>query len=581
MERRRMRGDEGFSLVEIMAALLVLGLAAAAIIPVLIIGTKAGHFAKLNTQAKNLTQERFERMRDLQFHVEKQNGDFVDLLDQYYTNRSTTAVTRTYGSETLSGVWVNSGTPLPGEPAVPFYRVTIDAIDGYPEFSQTVTTQFLQVSGTAVPASLFPNYDSQVEANDGPPSLIVGVTVVTNWTQAGSSKSYRAYTRIADSRGSVSTLTSQGKGALLKVSSGAPDLRALSAEVGLANADGSQTTGSIATASGTAGTAKDSTDGTFEVANGVATSPVTTSSNTGPLSRDQVGDGACGWASFGASEVTNVSASITNGVPQVPSNVDTATPPANQVTAGLYANGSNTCGLFGFNNYAVGGQSSGYDPALGLVDSDPLVYMSSTGGSTRLATGSAWVNATDSVVSNPHTVTSGAGASSTRQIEIFPGLWFVNGGTSRGLVNVTLNSATIRCTTSVTVGSAAVQSVAAAYNVTVEYWRATNTSGGGQWVSNTYTWSGAASADPLASLDPATIEVYNNSATGQVLHLSDYISSWSLTRTLRLGATNGVYSLDNVFALATVPVRSAGVPDPTSSVGVEIGSLSCAADDTR
>ena len=40
-------------------------------------------------------------MRDLQFHVERQNGPYVDLLDQYYTNRSTAAVTRTFGAESV------------------------------------------------------------------------------------------------------------------------------------------------------------------------------------------------------------------------------------------------------------------------------------------------------------------------------------------------------------------------------------------------------------------------------------------------------------------------------------------------
>ena len=578
---RRSRGDDGgFTLVEIMVALLILALGSAAVVPVLIVGSKAGHASKLNTQAKNLTQERMERMRDLQFHVEKQNGDFVDLLDLYYTNRSTSPTTTNYGTETRTGVWVGSGTPVNGEPVVPFYRVTINAIDGYPRFKQTVTTQFLQVNGAAVPETQFTVYNSQSEAADGPPALLVGVTVLTSWKQGSSTKSYRAYTRIADSRGSVSSLTSQGKATFLKVTSGAPDGRALTAKVGVASADGSQSTGSTATGSGNAGSASDSIAGEMEVANGVKTAPVTTNVTPATVAATKVGDGTCGWAAYGESQITNLSASITNGVPQVPSTVSTINPQPNQVTSGLYAaGGNNQCGLFAFNNHAVALQDDGYYPPLFLDDDDPLVYMSNAPGNARLATGSAWVDAT-SLVSNPHTVTSGAGASGSRQVEIFPSLWLVNGGSSRGLVNVTLNSSSIRCTTSVTVGATPVQSVSAAYDITIEYWRATNNIGGGAWTTVNSVWNGTASADPLAAINLNTTKVYENGAI--VYYLSDFISSWGLTRSITLGSTNGVYSVDNVFSLATVPVRIAGaVLDPASSVGVELGHLSCAADDTR
>src|SRR3982751_3622674 len=62
---------------------------------------------KMETQAKNLTQERLEQMRDLRFHVDRQNGPFLDVLDVYYTNAPVTpaATTVTAGGATLSGIY--------------------------------------------------------------------------------------------------------------------------------------------------------------------------------------------------------------------------------------------------------------------------------------------------------------------------------------------------------------------------------------------------------------------------------------------------------------------------------------------
>ncbi|MEP7055022.1 MAG: type II secretion system protein [Actinomycetota bacterium] len=572
---RRLRGgpDGGFTIIEVLVAMIIVSLGAVGVVPLLIISGQAGNFAKLNTQAKNLAQGRVERLRDLQFHVELQNGNFVDLLDQYYTDLNTSPTARTFGAETLSGKWVNSGTPLSGEPALPFYRVTIASIAGYPAFSQTVTTQFLRLDGSAVPAALFSGYNSQAEVSDGPPSLLVGVTVLTTWKQGSQAKSFRNYTRIADSRGSVSTLTSQAKAQVLRVTSAASDLTALSADVAVASADGSQSTGSTAASSAKAGVATDANE--FLVATGLNTNPGNATTLTTPVGPSRAGTGGCGWAAFGTSDVANISSSTTSGIPLVPANVDTGVPPSNQTIAGLRANGGNSCGLFAFNNRSIA-----YNPALGLGGtSEALVDIPDTGGAARVVTGSAWVNATNTVVS-PHTVTSGANASSAQRIRIFPNLPSVLVGDSatNGLVDITLTASSIACSVSVTAGSAPVQTATASYTAVVDYWRATNTTGGGQRVSTTYSWSSAAapSADPLAALSPSAIEIYHNGAT--VIRLSDYISSWSLIRALTEGTTNGVFSLDQVFALTTVPVRAL---DPTSSLGISVGRLSCAADDTR
>src|SRR6202007_444167 len=105
--------------------------------PLLVGGARGAARSRLNTQAKNLAQQRFESMRDLSFHVDRQNGPFVDLLDVYYTNLGTTPVTRTRANELEVGPWVASGGSTP-DPSGPFYQVSVASLPGYPGFSQKI-----------------------------------------------------------------------------------------------------------------------------------------------------------------------------------------------------------------------------------------------------------------------------------------------------------------------------------------------------------------------------------------------------------------------------------------------------------
>lgn len=568
--RRRPAGerDAGFTLIEVMVAMTILALAAMAAVPLLISGAAAGNAAKLHTQAKNLAQLRVEKMRDLQFHVERQNGPYVDLLDQYYTSRSTSVTTRTFGAETSKGQWVGTGPTSSWEPATPFYRVTVASMPGYPKFTQVIDTQFLKHDGSVVPASAFPNYDSQAEANDTPPSFLLGITVMTTWTVKSQTKSFRYYTRIADGRGTQSLLTSQARTEAVRVTSGDPTGHALTADVATATANGSLTTGSAASIEMQAGRANDGAATNIVAANWLARAP--SGYSAGNSSATSVSTGAgCGWAAFGSSDVQNYTATISNGLPLVPANVGTNSPPSVQSSSALVANGSNPCGLFSFNN-----GTTGY--ALPFAPGSQLVVVPDPGGNGREVVASAWVRATDAVTS-PHSVTSGGTAKTGQAVQILPGLGFVTDG--KGLVDVTLASSSISCGGTVTAGSPQVQSSAGSYSVTVDYWRATDTLGGGSRVSTTYNWSSAdaPSADPLAALDPTTIVVYQLGTT--VYHLSDFITSWSMLRSITEGSTNGVHSLDGIVSLATVPLR--GTSDPASSIGVQVGRLSCVADDNR
>jgi prepilin-type N-terminal cleavage/methylation domain-containing protein len=571
--RRAANGHAGFTLIEIMVAITLVAIAAGGAIPLLIVGMKAANNSKLNTQAKDLAQARMESMRDLAFHVDRQNGPFVDLLDIYYTNVSTTPSTRTRAGETEVGQWVSGSAASPA-PSGPFYKVNVASLPGFPTFSQTIDTQFLSALGTAISVPSSTVYDNLTAGSDQPLSTLVGVTVITTWNDHGVTHNYTSYTRISDSRGLTATLTTQGSANFLQVTSGGSAGNTLTAEVAAADATGSFSTGSVAAADVHPLHAQDSSGQSYDV-NNVSTTSAQTPPGPQPASAVwAAGSGDCGWVGSGPTQWAGVTAATTGGLPQVPSNVDNNSPPNNQVAAQLLATASGDCGIFGFAN-----QSLAYDPALmlGTDVNSPLVQIGSgnTSGNAVVVSGSAWVNASASTAT-PHTASSGANTGSAQVIHLFPGATFTGGA---GVVKITLSQASISCLSSVT-GGVSTPSATGSWTVNISYWKSSDTVGGGGWFDlPQYTWNsatGTGSADPLAAINPSSIVVYQNGST--ILHLSDYIGSWSTTRKITENANSGVHQLDGIVSITSQPTRAG---DLLSAVGLQIGNLSCVADDSR
>lgn len=570
---RRASSEDGFTVIELIVSLTILALASAAMVPVMIIGTAAAAAAKMHTQAKALAQQRIEQMHDLQFHVDRQNGPFVDLLDLYYTDLVQTATTRTRGSETMTGQFVPSGTGTAGEPSTPFYRVKVTSLPGFPQFSQTIDTQFLDSAGAVVPASGLTGYDSQQIGLDAPPTLLVGITVLTNWTLKGSSKVFSEYTRLADGRGVQTLLTSHAKAEGIRASSAGSGGNALLADVAQVETDGSQSTGSSSSVSATAFDVSDSTSSSSVLsgtpANGVSVSPGTTPTPVTPASPVMAGGGTCGWSNVGRTSVTNVTSAITNGLPTVPSNVDAANPPVNQASVDVLAAGTGCGGnAFGFNN-----QSSSYDPALGLQSGGPLVSMADASGGASLIGATAWQRATDPTLST-RSVTSGSGVAMAQAVVLFPQTTLPNGRTIPFVASVRVTTASLSCSASTASGTLSLTATAT-YTAVVSWYEDTAASGIPTLQSQTVTWSSASgpAADPLPTL--LARKVYN--VNGVVKTVANWLS-WSSTRTITESPTSGVHALDSVVHVATVPVRAG---DATSSLNVDLGLISCVADDNR
>ena len=172
------RGDEGgFTLVEVMAAMVVFALVATGVTAMFASGLRASLLTKMETTAKNLSQQRFEQLRNLPFHIDQVTAgeNPPDLLDTYFPNTTAAAGRGQPGYVGASSPrWTEDGDPANGA----FYRYVQDELDGFPKFKQYVATQFLTDSGTANAAT---GFNALVSGLDTPPTLAVGVGVTTIW----------------------------------------------------------------------------------------------------------------------------------------------------------------------------------------------------------------------------------------------------------------------------------------------------------------------------------------------------------------------------------------------------------------
>lgn len=567
--------DAGFTLLEVVVALILIGLVSAALVPVLISSSRSEQHVKQVTVAKNTAQERIDSMRQLPYHVDRQNGQYRDLLDDYYPDVNTTAHALGWCTN-CTGQWVQSGT-IPGSSATgPYYQVTFTNPYSQSGFTQTVYTQFL-TSSQPVPAVLAASaltgvsYDSNVVGHDQPPSLLVGVTVVTSWTDVGgSAHSYRSFTQITKSGTDASLIVSEAQATALEVSATAADGTLMRAQVGNASAQGSLADSSSASTEAEGAAIFDNGAG-IESGKSTSVSPPNPAGSTAAAAvanPAMIGStGTCGWGAFGKTQVSDVSSTTDSGLPVAPSDYTTASPKF--VQASLLATGAN-CSGFQFSNQIDGSAST--DSALQLPSASPMVQIADASGDGALASGDAAVYATSSG-GTPGAVTAKASVSFTKRVQIFPGLSFVLAGQSvcgpdnaqpcgNGLVNIFLSAASLTCSS----GS----SVAGSYSGYVTYYTKTG------WHSVTLSWSsGTTSTDPLASVNLSQVVTTNN---GVDIPLSAYIQSWSSAQSIST-ATGSLSTLSGIVALTTQPTR--GSSDPASSIGVDVGDLSCVATDSR
>ena len=603
-------GDAGFSLLEIVVALGVLSVVLVAMLPQLVGSIQATGTAREVSQAKGVAQGQLERMRHLPFHIARNAGDYVDVLDYYYRNRDAPASSPvcTSGGRFVVLTPSNSGyvAPLAArcayEPATgAFYRsvTTVPTTTGLPGYTLVVSTQFL--SGATPPAPVTPasTYDTQTTGKDTPATPQIGVTATVLQNRRGTIKPATAYTQIAERLPSVTRIRSEVDVRAVDVGSTTPDGVPLTLSAGLLNLTGAVSYASTAGANlaATSGALATGEQGggagaTLRAPPAVNVLPTTSAAAALPV-------GGCSYACWGQTMASSFSMAADDGLPNVGSSMNPA-----QV---LLSNTANSGLSFG------NSPTSDYRPELSLTS--PLLRVDSTqsgvatglsgcgvsasGSTSRLsATGYLRSTAEDSTEE-----VEACAVARTTALELFPTTFAPN-----GVVRVELQRATARCLVQ---GGAHTASATVDYQAVVRYWN-------GSGYTTAATVAPGQAADALESVPLST-------SVGGGLTVGDYVSSWSSLTTggVVTAQANGVaqVKLPGIVKIVSQPVRPAEgasvtptespapspdptatpepnptptpdpapepTPDPvtagdeTSAVSVTVGALSCWAQDER
>lgn len=550
---REQSGDDGFSLVEIMAAMLVFAVVAVASLALVMTSMSATALARTDAVAKNLNQELLESMRNLPYFVHANVSTVPDLLDTYYTTTASPATaTDTSGFVAAAGARDTSkGDPAAG----PFYRRVLGPPAGYAGFTRRVTAQFMRDGTTVIASPVFSS--TATDATGLPPSSTISVRVTIVWTSGSNGQQFTVESQITDAAVNTPLVTLQGRMSLVRFTGLLPDSRELVAEAGVLNLDGSLSATTVASAVVQSGHATVANGGRVDGAAGTLAAPPTASVSVPPVGPQTLVDGA-ELASFSGSNVAGLGVSTDGGRPAA----GTATTPVAAVLNGV--------GLGG--DYFRATNLPSDNTRLGLLAGPVVRAGSSTCGSSCEAVKATGTLLTTGGASHSATATLGGVVEGT--IALLP-----TTTSPEGLVKLTLSNVSVVCRSD----AAAIPrgSVAVDYSGTVSH--RTYDPAVGYGYSAPVAISSANSTDPLAAIDLQTL--VGEDSSGAALRLSDYIQSWSsLTATAVTGATviaaNGTAAsigVPGVFTFTSKPLRS----DLLSTVGLQLGAASCTASDIR
>jgi prepilin-type N-terminal cleavage/methylation domain-containing protein len=580
MFHRRVRGQRGFTLIEVMASLVVFSLLTLGLVPLLLSSLKGSELSQSYTIGKNLALEAMERVRGLPYYVKfdtQPAGRPIDLLDLYYPSR------------VPAGTYVTTcDATTVAEPACP-KRVP----EGY---SVNFKTTFVRPGGTAaaqtytpIVADVPPLYDATIAANDLPPSQILEMSIVVEWQRGGDTQQSQLKTLLSDRKFGEVTIRATGKVDYgLEVQTGYIDPIGASSLLTATGGDSearveSKTT---TTANETVRSAElrlvevpadPSTVGAdialIEGAKAIYHAPPNSSPSDASLVSDVLTHPslvpASDIAGIDSTRALNVDVGVTNELP--------------------LANGSFLVGNPGSasDDLWVAPQVS-IDRAilLKLNTSRPLFFMHP--GSTDAMSGSTAAVATD-IAGADRKVETSAGVSLS-DIRVLPTTFI--GGSDEGAVVVVDNfDASVSCKST---GDPVTAGAVATWSATLRYWRdTTNTDTGvpnGSYA--TVALSGAGGVDQLAAIRAANPLVYDGLTPPEDVYLFDdpsggrlgYLSDWgSLLNASATGATEDALGVTTTAAIdGALSINSAPTGTTAESgLKVDLGKLNCEAVDDR
>jgi prepilin-type N-terminal cleavage/methylation domain-containing protein len=549
--------DDGFTLVEIMAAIVVFALVAGMALAMLLSAIRGGLVSKQDTVGRNLTQAKIEELRNLPYHIDQAVSTEYDLLDLYYPNMTGSAALATTGYvPAASARDTTVGDPASGA----FFRTVVASVPNFSQFKQYVTVQFVDASGN--PKTPLTGWSAATAGSDTPVTNMVNLSVTTLWSVGTSAKKYNIFTSISAGRPLVPKVNIQGHVEGLNVTGLLPS--GLQGTLDATSLDFNASFSNIVTAAATALGARAEIEGGTTVT-GALTS-VTAPPNVGPVASGSISGQTLNYngnlfALFGKSDTQNIAAGSAAGQPYA----GTSTAP---LTSELLNTGSGLAA-----QYSNQPQSD----HLGLTNASTVVKVLDGSSVPAISATGYGSSATSSTA---HSATSNMSSLNTSKIELF-----ATGQAPDGIVQIIVNRAALTCTTGANFGAASTASSTLTYSVSVRYavW-----SGGSIGYSSWFNLGEGNATDPLPSaLTMASTQV-GVDAGGSPIYLSDYIASWGSLTSGAIGVAPAVQKTTdnksisaNYQGLLTINSQPLRTGDATSGVGVTIGAISCLAVDFR
>lgn len=560
---RRNAEEEGFSLVEVMVAMLVFAVVAVAALGFLTTALSATSVARLEGVAKNIGQERLEGMRNLPFHIAATVSTAPDLLDTFYASTAPGAAAATTSSTGYVSA-TGARDTAKGDPATgAFFRKVypVGTITGFPMFSQRITSQFM-ASDSALLAN--PVFVSTSTGLDGlPPASTLGVRVSTLWKASGKNKVSTVYSQIAEAAARPPLVTLQARLAMVRYSGLLPLNRELVAEAGTLSLDGAlgNSTSASAVAQGGLATIAGGprVDGAKKSAAAPPSTPTPLSDTRGP---QQLVDGTLTPAMLSNTAVSGISASALNGQPGAGS----STAPVFSRLLGA--------GGFGDSELVLGaGNEPSLTSRLNLTDTNVKLRVPNCGGGCTAVEAKGWLS---SVGGASHSATSRLEGTMAGTLVVLP-----TTQSPDGLIRVTLSSFSAVCDSRAGTSPAATASMT--YAGTVSH-RTYNPTTGAYGYSTPVPISSSLGTDPLAAIPLATTAV-GLSTDGTILYLGDYVQTWSSLTSTTITAGKQLASNGSSVSIAmpgVLTIASRALRDETeSTMGVQVAAASCVAADIR
>jgi Tfp pilus assembly protein PilV len=196
--RRVFSKEDGFSLIEVIAALFIFTLLTLGLVPLLTSSIRGTNTARADTIGKNAALKAMERVRGLPYHVSYATSTTkVDVLDLFYPDAATDVVV---GGRTLyrtTCAW-NALTNVACPRDIPTnYTVTFEAqfVDPVATGAQPAAGETATSYANAAPAA---TYRWNSTSADTPPRQILQMTVITTWTVGRSNESYTLTSLVTD-----------------------------------------------------------------------------------------------------------------------------------------------------------------------------------------------------------------------------------------------------------------------------------------------------------------------------------------------------------------------------------------------